>query len=134
MEDEEERENLNGGKRSYSLMALSAPMFFSKVERACQRLELRPGKFYTIGRSRSSCDVIFHDNRVSRQHCQVFLEPGSQKLYLLDGAPSRLRTKRLQESRSDDKVRSDNMLKIMVLKESKTEGSGFLSPCNSNVV
>jgi len=89
-------------------MALSAPMFFSKDERACQRLELRPGKFYTIGRSRSSCDVIFHDNRVSRQHCQVFLEPGSQKLYLLDGAPSRLRTraetKRLQESRSDDKV------------------------------
>ncbi len=113
MEDEGERENQNGGKRSYSLMALSAPMFFSKVERACQRLELRPGKFYTIGRSRSSCDVIFHDNRVSRQHCQVFLEPGSQKLYLLDGAPSRLRTraetKRLQESRSDDKVRSNNM-------------------------
>ncbi|KAH9568666.1 hypothetical protein CY35_03G088000 [Sphagnum magellanicum] len=108
MEDEGERENQNGGKRSYSLMALSAPMFFSKDERACQRLELRPGKFYTIGRSRSSCDVIFHDNRVSRQHCQVFLEPGSQKLYLLDGAPSRLRTraetKRLQESRSDDKV------------------------------
>ncbi|CAM6050039.1 unnamed protein product [Sphagnum compactum] len=89
MEDEGERENQNGGKRSYSLMALSAPMFFSKDGRACQRLELRPGKFYTIGRSRSSCDVIFHDNRVSRQHCQVFLEPGSQKLYLLDGAPSR---------------------------------------------
>ncbi|CAK9254243.1 unnamed protein product [Sphagnum jensenii] len=111
MEVEGERENQNGGKRSYSLMALSAPMFFSKDERACQRLELRPGKFYTIGRSRSSCDVIFHDNRVSRQHCQVFLEPGSQKLYLLDGAPSRLRTKRLQESRSDDKSSSSKRVK-----------------------
>ncbi|CAM6056023.1 unnamed protein product [Sphagnum tenellum] len=87
---EKENSIKEGTNIKIDLMALSAPMFFSKVERACQRLELRPGKFYTIGRSRSSCDVIFHDNRVSRQHCQVFLEPGSQKLYLLDGAPSRL--------------------------------------------
>ncbi|CAK9221758.1 unnamed protein product [Sphagnum troendelagicum] len=129
MEDEGELENQNGGKRSYSLMALSAPMFFSKDERACQRLELRPGKFYTIGRSRSSCDVIFHDNRVSRQHCQVFLEPGSQKLYLLDGAPSRLRTraetKRLQESRSDDKTASHHLLKSSSSKRVKSSLNGI---------
>lgn len=73
-----------------SLRPLSAPMYHANIVSVCQQLELLPGKWYTFGRSKSTCDIIFQDARVSRQHCQVYVDPRSGELYLVDGAPSQI--------------------------------------------
>ncbi|EFJ23310.1 hypothetical protein SELMODRAFT_415650 [Selaginella moellendorffii] len=39
-------------------------------------LEVAPGKIYTVGRS-SCCDLVFKDGRVSRRHCQIFVDAGN---------------------------------------------------------
>ncbi|KAJ7546704.1 hypothetical protein O6H91_08G051000 [Diphasiastrum complanatum] len=74
------------GHAAYRLRPLASPMFDAKSGAVCRHLDVIPGRFYTIGRSKSTCDLIFQDKRVSRQHCQIYLDPKDSLLYLLDGS------------------------------------------------
>eukprot|EP01018_Ginkgo_biloba_P003635 Gb_16332 [translate_table: standard] len=71
--------------QNYILCPLSAPMFFANTGTMCQQLPVVPGKLYTFGRSKTNCDIIFEDSRVSRQHCQLYLDPDHRTVFLLDG-------------------------------------------------
>ncbi|GBG82775.1 hypothetical protein CBR_g36305 [Chara braunii] len=53
--------------------------------RTCEVFHVVPGKVYTIGRSKTSCDLVFEDRRVSRRHCQIKLNETGYKLLLRDG-------------------------------------------------
>ncbi|KAK1295482.1 hypothetical protein QJS10_CPA16g00745 [Acorus calamus] len=49
-------------------------------------IRLRSDRLYTFGRKRKSCDVVFDDRRVSRRHCQVFLDGSDRRLLVMDGS------------------------------------------------
>lgn len=75
----------------YYLKALSAPMYDAKnVSIGEEHRDLIPGMVYNIGRSKSSCNIIFHDSRVSRQHCQLYVDPDGRNVYLIDGLVSEI--------------------------------------------
>ncbi|XP_057858542.2 uncharacterized protein LOC131067524 isoform X2 [Cryptomeria japonica] len=50
---------------AYVLRPLSVPMLCAN--NICTQLHIIPGKMYTVGRSKSSCDVIFEDTRNSME-------------------------------------------------------------------
>lgn len=69
----------------YKLKPLSAPLLEVSTGYPCKELEIVPGQVYTLGRSPSRCNVVFQDRRVSRKHCQLYLDPSTAKLFLLNG-------------------------------------------------
>ncbi|KAI4343525.1 hypothetical protein L6164_010864 [Bauhinia variegata] len=54
----------------------------------CESIHLRVDQPYTIGRSARHCEFVFHERRVSKQHCQILFDGSRQKLYILDGVLS----------------------------------------------
>lgn len=48
-------------------------------------IRLLSDRVYTVGRKKSSCDIILHDIIVSRIHCQFLLDGHSCRLLLTDG-------------------------------------------------
>ncbi|KAI5075181.1 hypothetical protein GOP47_0009257 [Adiantum capillus-veneris] len=81
-----ERRAMPAMEDSYCIRSLSAPMHLSASGEICRRIYLTQGTTLTMGRSKKSCDVTFHDARVSRKHCQLRILPHSNTLLLLDGA------------------------------------------------
>ncbi|KAJ7945195.1 Tyrosyl-DNA phosphodiesterase [Quillaja saponaria] len=51
-------------------------------------IHLQPDRPYTIGRSTRYCQFVFHDRRVSKQHCQILFDGSLHKIYILDGTLS----------------------------------------------
>ncbi|KAK9108665.1 hypothetical protein Syun_024676 [Stephania yunnanensis] len=58
----------------------------SPTNSSCKSICLRSGRVYTIGRKRRCCDIVFNDPRVSKRHCQVFLDEFHRKVFILDGS------------------------------------------------
>ncbi|KAG9447358.1 hypothetical protein H6P81_013486 [Aristolochia fimbriata] len=46
---------------------------------------LRSNKLYSIGRSDKYCDFVFDDRRISKRHCQIYLDEFRRKILIFDG-------------------------------------------------
>ncbi|GKV17466.1 hypothetical protein SLEP1_g27975 [Rubroshorea leprosula] len=49
-------------------------------------LRLEPDRPYTIGRTHQSCDFLFDNRFVSKQHCQILFDGVGRKILISDGA------------------------------------------------
>ncbi|XP_068667000.1 uncharacterized protein [Aristolochia californica] len=70
----------------------------------CELICLRSNRLYTIGRNYKYCDIVFDDCRISKRHCQIFLDDIQRKILVFDGffLPSNL---------NFDEIRSKSRLK-----------------------
>ncbi|CAM6106184.1 unnamed protein product [Calypogeia fissa] len=73
--------------KMFKLRVFHAPMQDARTAKKYRELRLVPGRVYTFGRSRSCCNVVFSDGRVSRQHCQVYWDSITNQLLVFEGAP-----------------------------------------------
>ncbi|KAK9117770.1 hypothetical protein Sjap_016717 [Stephania japonica] len=81
------RVDAGGGGGFFYLKSVAAPLLISSpTNSSCKSICLSSGRLYTLGRKRRCCDLLFQDPRVSKRHCQVFLDEFHRKVFILDGS------------------------------------------------